>query len=145
MRASSWLYQYSSQTKFAYGICSTGQTHAGPYGHHEYARPGALSHESEAPSPAAYAVADDVWKERPSVKLENEYAPTPAPAKGPRPPEDAEPVDMSINSSSEHPHSLNFAHCRHNHKAQKCNVPPAPTYRSKFIQFPAQFPDNSRK
>ena len=136
MRASTWLYQYSSQSKFTYGVCPPGQSQSIPYTHHhDYARSNLLPESDSSPS----YVIEESWKDR-SVKTEGEYT---MPKCGRLTHEEAEPVDMSINSSSEHEnrplhplvHSLNFS--PKHHKGQKCLSHPG--FRTKILQIPGQF------
>lgn len=154
MRASTWLYQYSSQSKFTYGICPTGQNQTIPYSHHhDYVRSSFIPESESSPS---YPI-EESWKER-SLKSEGEYV---MPKCGRLTSDEAEPVDMSINSSTEnenrtlhnhqqqqhhhhhspHHHSLNVHSLNFNpkhHKVQKCLTHPG--YRSKLTtHVPIQF------
>ena len=135
MRASTWLYQYSSQSKFTYGICPPGQSQSIPYTQHDYARPSLLP---DSDSSQSYVI-EESWKDR-SVKSEGEYT---MPKCGRLSHEEVEPVDMSINSSSEHEnrslhplaHTLSFS--PKHHKGQKCLTQFG--YRTKLLQIPGQF------
>lgn len=153
MRASTWLYQYSSQSKFTYGICPTGQNQTIPYSHHhhhhhhDYVRSSFIPESESSPS---YPI-EESWKDRP-VKSEGDYV---MPKCGRLTSEEAEPVDMSINSSTEHENrilhhslvhssSLNFTpkshhHHHHHHKVQQQKCLTNSVYRSKLTHVPNQF------
>ncbi|XP_015589149.1 neuronal PAS domain-containing protein 4 isoform X2 [Cephus cinctus] len=135
MRSSSWLYQYSSQTKFTYGIPPE-QNHSVTYGHHDYMRGGLHPHETE--SSPSYSM-----DESHCSKPEGDY-----PLQKSRlPHEDAEPVDMSINSSDHETrtlqtltHNLNFTAKQHKSKGYLHG-----SYRGKLSQFPVQYSGESPK
>ncbi|XP_034945707.1 neuronal PAS domain-containing protein 4 [Chelonus insularis] len=109
MRSSSWLYQYSSQSKFTYGICASSNqsSHPIPY-HDQYNRPPALMqslHPSES-SLSSYSL-DDPHRNR----LDSEYPPVPSASTvltkvESTNQEDIEPVDMSINSAEHETRTL---------------------------------------
>ncbi|KAK0172735.1 hypothetical protein PV328_006015 [Microctonus aethiopoides] len=106
MRGSSWLYQYSSQTKFTYGICPTSNQSSHQMSYHEsYNRtPASLIqsiHPSES-SMSSYSLDDN----HRGGRIDSEYSPIPGVSttaivlpKIEARQEDIEPVDMSINST----------------------------------------------
>ncbi|XP_044596074.1 neuronal PAS domain-containing protein 4 isoform X1 [Cotesia glomerata] len=105
MRASSWLYQYSSQSKFTYGICpsSNQSSHSSTMSYQEsYSRSALMQpvHPSEA-SVSSYSLDDNH-----RARIDAEYPPVPSASTLTKVEvtnqEDIEPVDMSINSSGEH-------------------------------------------
>ncbi|KAK2576482.1 hypothetical protein KPH14_005811 [Odynerus spinipes] len=165
MRSSSWLYQYSSQTKFTYGICPAGQTRGVPYTvgaqssgtqqqqqqqqqQQEYVRSSSLGHSSDAEQSPSICNLDQ--ESHRSTKTEPVDYPTRLPW------DDVEPVDMSIGSAQEHDnrnlqlHAQHGHHHHHHHHGlgqfsgryhkshQKSSLHLA-GYRAKFVQYHGQF------
>ncbi|KAI4478786.1 hypothetical protein M0804_011532 [Polistes exclamans] len=165
MRSSSWLYQYSSQAKFTYGICSTGQTRGvaytvgaqstGSQQQQEYVRSSSLGHSSDAEQSPSICNLDQ--ESHRSTKTE----PVDYPSRLPW--DDVEPVDMSIGSAQEHDNrSLQF-HSQHGnphhhhhhhhhpppqglgqfsgryHKSHQKSSLHLAGYRGKFVQYHGQF------
>lgn len=148
MRSSSWLYQYSSQTKFTYGLCPSGQGRgtvypsAGPPTNQaqEYVRtysndtdaqlsPSLHSDRSETESHGASKIAQST--DYPNRRLHRD---------------DAEPVDMSISGAEQHEgrvvqgaisdhqqHALDDA-IRYHHKQYHKSSLHLAGYRAKFAQ-----------
>ncbi|XP_071562540.1 single-minded homolog 2 [Temnothorax nylanderi] len=149
MRSSSWLYQYSSQTKFTYGLCPSGQGRgtvypsAGPPTNQaqEYVRtysndttdtqlsPSLHSDRSETESHGASKIAQST--DYPNRRLLRD---------------DAEPVDMSISGAEQHEgrgvqgaisdhqqHVLDDA-VRYHHKQYHKSSLHLAGYRAKFAQ-----------
>ena len=149
MRSSSWLYQYSSQTKFTYGLCPSGQGRGtvypstGPVTNQaqEYVRtysndtdtqlsPSLHSDRSETESHGASKIAQST--DYPNRRLLRD---------------DAEPVDMSISGAEQHEgrgvqgtisghqqHALDDA-VRYHHKQYHKNSLHLAGYRAKFAQY----------
>lgn len=142
MRSSSWLYQYSSQTKFTYTICSGNQNRSVPYAtggqnnqQQDYTR--SLTHSDAQHSPNIRNSEQDLHGSKAQLK---EY--------GRNVREDAEPVDMSI-SSSEHENRNVHVNIQHGHyalgqftdryKSHHKNSLNLSGYRAKFIQCHGQY------
>nr|XP_012138670.1 PREDICTED: neuronal PAS domain-containing protein 4 isoform X2 [Megachile rotundata] len=138
MRSSSWLYQYSSQSKFTYTICS-GQNRSVPYAtgsqnnQQDYTR---LSHNNDTQHSPDIRNSEDLHGSKSQLK---DF--------GARNREDAEPVDMSI-SSSEHENRNIHVHMQHGYslgqftdryKAHHKNSLNLTGYRAKFIQCHGQY------
>lgn len=145
MRSSSWLYQYSSQSKFTYGLCPGGQSRGTVYPSagltanqsQEYIRtysndtdtqhsPSLRPDRSEAESHSVSKTAQSM--DYPSGQLMRD---------------DAEPVDMSITSSEQHEgrivqivshqqHTLDNS-VRYHKQYHKSSLHLA-SYRAKFVQ-----------
>ena len=146
MRSSSWLYQYSSQTKFTYTICSGNQTRSVPYAtgsqnnqQQDYTR--SLSHPHSNDAQQAPNIRSSEQDLHGSSKAQlKDYARSTR--------EDAEPVDMSI-SSGEHENRNVHVNIQHGHyalgqftdryKAQNKNSLNLSSYRAKFIQCHGQY------
>lgn len=148
MRSSSWLYQYSSQTKFTYGLCPSGQGRGTVYPStgsvtnqaQEYVRtysndtdaqlsPSLHSDRSETESHGASKIAQST--DYPNRRLLRD---------------DAEPVDMSISGAEQHEgrgvqgtisghqqHILDDA-VRYHHKQYHKSSLHLAGYRAKFAQ-----------
>ncbi|XP_039303162.1 LOW QUALITY PROTEIN: neuronal PAS domain-containing protein 4 [Solenopsis invicta] len=148
MRSSSWLYQYSSQTKFTYGLCASGQGRGTVYPStgsatnqaQEYVRtysndtdaqlsPSLHSDRSETESHGASKIAQST--DYPNRRLLRD---------------DAEPVDMSISGAEQHEgrgvqgtvsghqqHALDDA-VRYHHKQYHKSSLHLAGYRAKFVQ-----------
>ncbi|XP_043525810.1 neuronal PAS domain-containing protein 4 isoform X1 [Frieseomelitta varia] len=147
MRSSSWLYQYSSQTKFTYTICSGSQNRNVPYAtgsqsnqQQDYTR--SLSHAHNNDTQHSPDIRNSEQDLHNSSKTQlKDYA-----ARNPR--EDAEPVDMSI-SSSEHENRNVHVNIQHGHyalsqftdryKTHHKNSLNLSGYRAKFIQCHGQY------
>ncbi|XP_047356488.1 uncharacterized protein LOC124951724 [Vespa velutina] len=154
MRSSSWLYQYSSQAKFTYGICSTGQTRgvqytvgtqsSGSQQQQEYVRSSSLGHSSDAEQSPSICNLDQ--ESHRSTKTE----PVDYPSRLPW--DDVEPVDMSIGSAQEHDNRNLQFHSQHGnhhhglgqfsgryHKSHQKSSLHLAGYRAKFVQYHGQF------
>ena len=149
MRASSWLYQYSSQSKFTYGVCPpippaghspvSSMAYAGPaesigeYNHH--ARPPSAPYIHEM-TPYQNNLDDGSgWNKDQSRGVPSHVKQEPQAAAQPgygepraRGLEDAEPVDMSINSTCPAEHDE-----RHNAEFCPCNKAHLPMVSQLFI------------
>ncbi|XP_044021088.1 neuronal PAS domain-containing protein 4A isoform X2 [Aphidius gifuensis] len=106
MRSSTWLYQYSSQSKFTYGICQSSNSQNNLQYQETYTRPTVLMQHPSDASPSSYD-ADYLSNSINSNcgKIEGR--------------DDIEPVDMSINSSdNEGQRHLYNLHHHHHHQSQ---------------------------
>ncbi|XP_078046085.1 neuronal PAS domain protein dysfusion isoform X1 [Augochlora pura] len=144
MRSSSWLYQYSSQTKFTYTICSANQNRSTPYAvgsqnnqQQDYTRSLPHTHNNDAQHSPTIRNSDQDLHGSTKTQLED-YA-----TRNTR--EDAEPVDMSI-SSSEHENRNIHVNIPHGHYAlgqftdrYKAHHKNLSGYRAKFIQCHGQY------
>ncbi|XP_011638556.1 single-minded homolog 1-A-like [Pogonomyrmex barbatus] len=104
MRASSWLYQYSSQTKFTYGLCPSGQGRGTVY-------PPAGSATNQVQEYVRTYSNDTEAQHSPSLRTDRSETESHGTSKIAQPTDypgrrllrdDAEPVDMSISGTEQH-------------------------------------------
>lgn len=149
MRSSSWLYQYSSQSKFNYGVCA-GNNNQGnsaaiaPYNQQQQQqqqqsmtdcpRTGMMMQDNES-SQQSYNV-DDHQRSVDQQELSSELSSYPLIAKGKLMHEDAEPVDMSTHHLGGHSMGYDTVKNHQRKYHHQKGMPPCASYRAKFIQFP---------
>lgn len=143
MRSSSWLYQYSSQTKFTYGLCPSGQGRstvypsAGPTNQaQEYVR--TYSNDTDAQlSPSLHSDRSETESHGTSKIAQSTDYPNRRLLR-----DDAEPVDMSISGAEQHEGRVTISdHQQHAlddairyHKQYHKNSLHLAGYRAKFAQ-----------
>ncbi|KAG7189081.1 hypothetical protein KM043_008660 [Ampulex compressa] len=153
MRTSSWLYQYSSQTKFTYTIGPTSRvrdvTYATTPQNHQrqdYTRSSSLGRNSEAQHSPGVTSTEQELHESAAKGQVTDYS-----TRGPR--DDVEPVDMSISSSSsngeqdsrsmhvqlQHGHHVLGQFADRYHKVHHKNSLHLTGYRAKFVQCHGQY------
>lgn len=123
MRASSWLYQYSSQTKFTYGLCPGGQGRGGLY-----PSTGTAGNQQQDYVRAAYPHDPDA-QHSPSLRADRTDAESHGSTKTTQAMDypsrrlllrdDAEPVDMSISGVEQQHEGSRAVHSAAVHRQQQ--------------------------